>query len=236
MANELPEFLQNDPEGLHYRNGLIRADLDTGFAVSGRAIVRAPDPDKEPLQHEGAVRLFRAGVITEANRAEYDEQQEANSKLDLGDGNTLDLAEVGKEVLLKAISEGRFVLGATSVNPPVEDRDQKSPGQLQPGEGVGEDEEFDESDRVADDEEADERGKDEEGEPLVYPPRTSSFSIPGYSEPGPKTRKKRAAARGEDPDRPRKKKKAGATKDEGASAPVSTKTGESDKSSGAKVT
>lgn len=231
MATELPEYLQNDPDGVHYRNGLIRADIDSGFAVSGRAIVKAPDPDKDPVLHEGATRLFRAGVVTEAARAEYDEQQENSSRIDLGNGQTLDFAEVGKEVLLEAAKSGRFVLGHTSVNPPVEDRDQKYPGQYQPGEGV-EDEDIDDEDRVADDEEAEEQGLDSEGKPVVHPPRTSSFDIPGYSDAGPKTRKKRA---GTDTGAKRKRR----TKDEddaATAAPVSTKTGESTKSSGHKVT
>lgn len=227
MATELPEFLQNDPDGLHYQNGLIRADLDTGFSVSGRAIVKTPDSEKESLLHEGALRLFRTGVLTEASRVEYDEQQEAADTF--GDVK-IDRKALVEEVLHEAAKSGRFVLGFSSNNPPL-DVERKSPGQLQPGEGLGEDDEFDESDRVADDEEADEAGLDEDGDPINHPPRTSSFSIPGYSEPGPKTRKKRAGE-----ERPRKKKKVGATKDEETAPPVTTKAGESGKPSGGKVT
>jgi len=61
--------------------GQIIADLNSGFSVSGMAVVPYPDAVKQPEQAAYARSALNRGVLEEASRAEYEEQQEVNQEL-----------------------------------------------------------------------------------------------------------------------------------------------------------
>ena len=61
--------------------GQVIADLNSGFSVSGMAVVAYPDAVKEPAQAAYARSALNRGILEEASRAEYEEQQEVNEEL-----------------------------------------------------------------------------------------------------------------------------------------------------------
>ena len=61
--------------------GQIIADLNSGFSVSGMAVVPYPDAVKQPEQAAYARSALNRGILEEASRAEYEEQQEVNEEL-----------------------------------------------------------------------------------------------------------------------------------------------------------
>lgn len=178
---DLPKYLRHDPDGFKYANNLITADLDSGFSVGGKGIKESPNEEDDPAGYAGALRMYRGGIVVEATQAEWDEAQaQRDAILDPGSKATVRerlVAEVRQELIR---SGAVVVLERPAPRAVVEDF--KPLGQLQPGEE--EDDEWDgDEDRVAD--------VPDEVDNTVHAPLTSSFDIPGYSDPPPSAETRR---------------------------------------------